>query len=61
MTKEKWMKVCKINLDLISLIGKNGRDPALWCTQKEILLESIKDIDEATEVYELENNTKKVK
>lgn len=56
MTKEKWETLYLESLD--KHLGKFGNDfnPTSWYKVKEDLNNFIKEVDEATSVFEMENN-----
>jgi len=58
MTKEKWLNV----VDQENMKAQDGSpaflDPENWHIAKKQILNLIKNIDEATEVYNLENKVK---
>ena len=58
MTKEKWFKLYNEECDRHIRNRLSVKEPKDWAAIKDSFLNMIKNVDETTEVYEMENKEK---
>jgi len=55
MTKEKWEQINREESKRVKMMDSMKPNPENWKFRKSVLEDYIKAMDEATEVYEMEN------